>query len=60
MTLSKRLDALTDAIKENRRIEVDKVTVIEVIGQDWIEIWDLEKHTQTRIYNHETGKQAAE
>ena len=59
MTLSKRLDDLEKGIK-NKRIGAEKVKTITIIGDGWIETWDLEEHTQTRIYDHdEQDKQAS-
>ena len=55
--LPKRLDDLTDAVKEMQRIGAEKVTMVEIIGDGWVEIWDLEKHTQTRIYDRDEQEQ---
>jgi len=54
--IERRLSDLEAGIK-NKRIGADKLTVIEIIGDGWIEIWDLEKHTQTRIYDQDEQSQ---
>ena len=50
MTLLKRLDKLTDAIKEKRRIGAEKAKFINVIMPDYIETWNIETHERKRVY----------
>ena len=52
MTILKRLSDLEKGIKE-KRVGMEKVTVIEIIGDGWIETWDLIEHTHTRIYDQD-------
>jgi hypothetical protein len=56
--IEKRFDDLIDAIK-SKRLMTDRVKVIEVIGDGWIETYNLTTGEITRIYDHEQDKQAA-
>jgi len=53
MTILKRISDLEAGIKNKRRDRVEKVTVIEIIGDGWVETWDLEEHTHTRVYDQD-------
>ena len=58
MQITKRLDDLEAGIK-HKQTRDDKAKFIEVRGPDgWIELYDLEAGTHTRVYNHER-KQAS-
>ena len=59
MTISKRLDDLTDAIK-NKRTRDDKVKFIRLIMPDYIETWNIETHERKRVYkDDEQGEQTS-
>ena len=57
--LQKRLDDLSDAVKERQRIGAEKVRIIEVIGDGWVETWNLETHTHTRVYDQDEQTEQA-
>ena len=50
--LSERLDNLEAGIK-NKRIGAEKVKTITIIGDGWIETWDLETHEHIRVYDRD-------
>ena len=59
MTLLKRLSDLEKGIK-NKRIGEDKVKFIRLIMPDYIETWDLEAGTKTRVNKpNEQSKQTS-
>lgn len=59
MQITKRLTDLEAGIKEKQRIGAEKVKFIEVIMPDYIEIYDLEAGTNSRVYKHDEQTEQA-